>query len=126
MEDISEIKIIGKITSDIKLGTSQKGTKWTRFSVASVINGRKNYNSILAFKDVAENFCNKAKLGDRIKLLANCSLSKNVKTNNYDTNLILFKFEILPQEEIDKATNIVTEKPQPQNAEVPTDGDLPF
>ena len=125
-EDLCELRIIGTITKDVKLNTSQSGTHWLSLSVQSTINGYHTTNGLMAFKDIADKLAETAHEGDRIKILANCRLSKNKTTNQWSTQLSIYKFELIHE----KSDNSKEVKPEakPQVAEVPSANvdELPF
>ena len=94
-EDLCELRIIGTVTSDVEVKTSASGTHWLSLSVESVVNGYKTFNRLMAFKEMADKLTESVKKDNRVKILANCRLSKNSKTNNWETQLSVYKFEVL-------------------------------
>ena len=124
-EDKVELHLIGKITSDVEVKKSASGTSWLSISVESVCNGYKSFNRLSAFKQVAEDLAKNARKGKRIAILANCGLSKNKKTDKWETNLTIYKFKVLDEEK--EQPPVEQPKPQPEKADVPKDDDsLPF
>lgn len=125
-EDLVELRVVGKITSDVELKTSASGTSWLSFTVESNCKGYKKFNRFMAFKEVADNLAKSAIKGNMIKILANVGLSKNKKTNIWETNITVYKFEMLKETENPSPQPAIT--PEPQKADVPHDDsdDLPF
>ena len=123
-EDLCELRIIGKITSDVEVKKSASGTSWLSFTIESNIGKYKSFNKLMAFKEVADNLAANTRKGKRIKLLASCRQTKNNKTNSWETQLCVYKFNVLEEEE-----NKPIEQPtiNPQNEVPSTDkDDLPF
>lgn len=124
-EDKIEVHVIGKITSDVEAKKSASGISWCSISVESIVNGFKSWNRLTAFKNVADDLAKNARKGKRIKILANASMIKNKRTDNYETNLTIYKFKVLDEEE--EQPPVEQPKPQPEKADVPNDDDsLPF
>jgi len=124
-EDKVEVHLIGKITSDVEVKKSASGISWLSISVESVSNGYKSFNRLSAFKEIADRLASKARKGKHIKILANCGLSKNKKTDRWETNLTIFKFEIL-EENNNNVSEQPVPAPQPQIEDVPEEDSLPF
>lgn len=124
-EDKIEVHLIGKITSDVEAKKSASGVSWCSISVESIVNGFKSWNRLTAFKNVADDLAKNARKGKRIKILANASMIKNKRTDNYETNLTIYKFKVLDEEK--EQPPVEQPKPQPEKADVPKDDDsLPF
>lgn len=124
-EDKIELHLIGKITSDVEIRKSASGVSWCSISVESNPNGFKSWNRLTAFKNVADDLAKNARKGKRIKILANASMIKNKRTDNYETNLTIYKFKVLDEEE--EQPPVEQPKTQPEKADVPKDDDtLPF
>ena len=111
IEELNEVRLVGKIASDVELKKSASGKYWLTFSVETTTNGFHRYNMIMAFGDTAENLSKNARKGKWIKVLGNVGRSKNKKTGNYETNITLYKFEVLKDEEEEQPK--VVEKPRP-------------
>lgn len=124
-EDKVELHLVGKITSDVEVRTSAKGTSWLSILVESNCNGYKSFNKLMAYKKTAEDLAANARKGKRIKILGNASSSKNSKTGNFETNLTIYKFKVLDDvvEEPLKQS-----EPKPKQIDIPQDNgdDLPF
>lgn len=125
IDNINEVRLLGKIVSDVELKTSQKNNRWLCFSIETTINGYHRYNMVMAFGDIAENLSKNARKGKIISMIGSVGRTKNAKTNAYETNIALYSFKIVgdsvEEEKVDKA--VEEEKPNPQSAK---SEELPF
>jgi len=127
-EDLVEVKIIGKITSDVEVRISASGKHWLYFTVESICNGYKRFNTFMAFNEIADNLSKNAIKGNRIKILANVGRSKDKKTNKFETNITVYDFEMLKDDNKSKSNKKEILSPNPEIADIPQNdlSDLPF
>ena len=126
MEDKNELLLIGTVTSDIILRTSVKGTPWLSFNINTDCNGSKHSNNVMAFKERATDLSKLIRKGDKIKVLANVGVSKNPKTQIWNTNIVVFKYELCPNDPGNTPIQKKMETPEEAKAEVPSEESLPF
>lgn len=108
MKESYSINIIGTITTDVEIRTTQSGKNYTRFTVTITkpykdrnTNEEKEYKdffNITAWGDMAKNICEVAIKGKQIKL--SCRRSLNTYTNKNgatvnDWNITADTFEML-------------------------------
>ena len=108
MKESYSINIIGTITTDVELRTTQSGKNYTRFTVTITkpykdrnTNEEKEYKdffNITAWGDMAKNICEVAIKGKQIKL--SCRRSLNTYTNKNgatvnDWNITADTFEMV-------------------------------
>lgn len=125
-EDMAEARIVGQVTTDVEAKQSASGISWLSFTIESIMGKYKVYNKLSAFKDMADQLQANVRKGKRIAVLASISYSKNKKTDQWGTGLVVKSFKVLD----DKAGTqeaLAQPKPQPEKADVPKDDDsLPF
>ena len=108
MKESYSINIIGTITTDVEIRTTQSGKNYTRFTVTITkpykernTNEEKEYKdffNITAWGDIAKNICEVAIKGKQIKL--SCRRSLNTYTNKNgatvnDWNITADTFEMV-------------------------------
>ena len=141
MKESYSINIIGTITTDVELRTTQSGKNYTRFTVlitgAPYIDKRTNeerenktFFNITAWNEKAKNICEVAIKGKQIKL--SCRRSLNTYTNKNgatvnDWNITADTFEMVDAASETPQTAATATKEVKKN-EVPQGGDdlLPF
>ena len=141
MKESYSINIIGTITTDVEIRTTQSGKNYTRFTVTITkpykdrnTNEEKEYKdffNITAWGDMAKNICEVAIKGKQIKL--SCRRSLNTYTNKNgatvnDWNITADTFEMVDLASETPQTAVTATKEVKKN-EVPqgsNDDLLPF
>ena len=121
MDDLNEVRLIGRITSDLSVKMSKAGKPYLSFTIETKNGGYKKFNSVMAFGDLASKLAAESHKDGRVSLWASVGMSKNAN-NQWQTGLILYKFEILPDEEVVQDVKV---QPKPSNVPQVSD-DIPF
>ena len=130
MKNLNEVHLIGSIITDVELKKSSKGSSWLSFAMVTNyykklpeggLKALPTYHNLAAFGKVAEDLANNTRKGKHIDLLGSLTNQKYTDksgTERYAVKIVVNSFSLVEENK---------EKPNPDAAQVPKDGDdLPF
>lgn len=118
---MNKVTLVGNITKDIELSTTNNDIKFTRFTLAVKRNEEKtDFINCIAWRGTAENLSKYCKKGDKIAIVGRIEVTK------YEAGGEKRTFVEVAVEEMEFVTYKKAEaKPEPKMTEV-NDDDLPF